>query len=121
MDKIIIKDLHAHGIIGIYPQERETPQDMLINVTVYTDTRRAAQSDDISDCVDYDALSKRLKAHAENAARLTVEALANDLAEICLADNSVKRVILRVEKPDAILSAESVGVEVERARKWYPF
>jgi len=90
---------------------------MLINVTVYTDTHQAAQSDDIADCVDYDALAKKLKAHAENAARLTVEALANDLAEICLLEKNVEKVILRVEKPDAVPSAQSVGIEVERARK----
>lgn len=117
MDKIFIKNLHAHGILGIHPHERETPQEILINVTVYTDTRHAAQTDEIVECVDYDALAKKIKAHAESAARLTVEALANDLAEICLRENGVEKAIVRVEKPDAVPSAQSVGVEVERARK----
>jgi FolB domain-containing protein len=117
MDKIIIKNLRANGIIGIYSHERETPQEIRINATVYADTRRAAKTDDIADCVDYDALAKKLISHAESAARHTVEALANDLAEICLQIQSVEKVILRVEKPDAVPSAQSVGVEVERARK----
>ncbi len=117
MDKIIIRDLRANGIIGVYSHERETPQEILINVTVYTDTRRAAQTDDIANCVDYEALAEKIKAHAESAARQTVEALANDLAEICLQDQGVERVILRVEKPDALPSAQSVGVELERARE----
>lgn len=117
MDKIIITDLRANGIIGTYPHERETPQAILINVTVHTDTRRAAQTDNIADCVDYDALAKKLQAHAESAARLTVEALANDLAEICLQEQGVEKATVRVEKPDALPSAQSVGVEVERARE----
>jgi len=117
MDKILIKDLRAHGIIGVYPHERETPQDMLINITVFTDTRRAAETDDIADCVDYDALAKKIKARAESAGRLTVEALANDLAEICLREKGVEKAIVKVEKPDAVPSAQSVGVEVERARQ----
>ena len=117
MDKVFIKNLRAHGIIGIHPHERETPQEMLINVTVYTDTHHAAQTDDIADCVDYDVLAKKIKAHAESAARLTVEAMANDLAEICLQEQGVKKVVLRVEKPDAVPSAQSVGVEVERVRE----
>ena len=117
MDKVFIKDLHAYGIIGIYPHERETPQEMLINVTVYIDTHHAAQSDDITDCVDYDALAKKIKAHAENAARLTVEALANDLVTICLQEKGVEKANVRVEKPGAVSSAQSVGVEVERARE----
>jgi len=90
---------------------------MLINITVFTDTRRAAETDDIADCVDYDALAKKIKAHAESAGRLTVEALANDLAEICLREKGVEKAIVKVEKPDAVPSAQSVGVEVERARQ----
>jgi len=117
MDKVFIKDLRANGIIGIYPHERETPQEMLINVTVYTDTQRAAQTDDIADCVDYDSLAKKIKFHAESAARLTVEALANDLAIICLQGKGVEKAIVRVEKPGAVPSAQSVGVEVERTRE----
>lgn len=117
MDKIFITNLRAHGIIGIHPHEREKPQDILINVTVFTDTRRAAQTDDIEDCVNYSTLARKLKAHAESTARYTVEALASDLAEICLQEQGVLKVILRVEKPDAVPSAQSVGVEVERARK----
>ena len=116
MDKVFIKDLRVNGIIGIYPHERQTPQEMLINITVYTDTRRAAQTDDIADCVDYDALVKKIKAHAESAARLTVEALANDLAVICLQEQGVEKATVRVEKPGAVPSTQSVGVEVERAR-----
>ena len=50
-DKVIIRDLRAHGIIGIYQHERETPQEILINVTVFADTRPASQTDDIADCV----------------------------------------------------------------------
>jgi len=116
MDKIIIKDLRAHGILGVFPHERETPQEILINITVYTDTQRAAQADDIADCVDYDALANKVKAHAESAQRFTVEALANDLAEICLQEKGVEKVNVRVEKPSAVPSAQSVGVEVERTR-----
>jgi len=116
MDKVFIKDLLVRGIIGIRDWEREKPQDILINVTVFTDISQAAKSDDIKDCVDYSALSKKLQAHAETAARLTVEALANDLAMICLKENLVNKVIVKVEKPGAVRFAKSVGVEIERKR-----
>jgi FolB domain-containing protein len=117
MDKIIINDLLMNGIIGIHPHERETPQKILVNVIAYIDMRRAAQSDDITDCVDYDMLAEKIKTHVESAKRFTVEALANDLASICLQENEVKKVIVRVEKPNAISSARSVGVEIERVRE----
>jgi FolB domain-containing protein len=89
---------------------------MLINITIFSDTRAAAQSDDLADCVDYRALAKKAQSHAETAARFTVEALANDIADICLEQNLVQKVIVRVEKPGAVRFSKSVGVEIERAK-----
>lgn len=116
MDKTFIKDLLVRGIIGIRDWEREKPQDILINVIVFSDTRRAAETDDIAYCVDYSALAKKIQSHAETAARLTVEALADDLVKICLEQDKVKKAIVRVEKPSAVRFAKSVGVEIERSR-----
>jgi len=116
MDKVIIRNLLARGIIGVRDWERKRAQDILINITLFTDTLHAAESDDINDCADYSEVTKKVQAHAESAARFTVEALANDLAGICLAQSNVQRVIVRVEKPTAVRFAESVGVEIERSR-----
>ncbi|MBE0680433.1 MAG: dihydroneopterin aldolase [Anaerolineales bacterium] len=116
MDKTFIKDLLVRGIIGVNDWERKKPQDILINVTVFSDASRAGESDDIKDCVDYSALAKKIQAHAETAARLTVEALANDLVNICLEQAGVRKAIVRVEKPGAVRFAKSVGVEIERKR-----
>jgi FolB domain-containing protein len=116
MDKVFINDLLVRGIIGIREWERKKAQDILINVTVFTDTTRAGETDDIQYSVDYSTLAKKMQSHAETAACLTVEALANDLAKLCLEDEMVKRVIVRVEKPGAVRFAKSVGVEVERSR-----
>ena len=116
MDKVIIKNLLVRGIIGVNDWERKRPQDILINITLFTDTRLAAETDDINDCVNYSTVSKKLQAHAESAERLTAESLANDLAKICLEDQNVQKVVVRVEKPGAVRFAESVGVEIERSR-----
>ena len=107
MDKILIHNLRAHGIIGIFPHERQIPQDILINITVYTDTSRAAQTDDIADCVDYDALAKKVKSHAETIARLTVEALANDIAQLCLAERGVEESIAVLASMGSYQAVES--------------
>jgi FolB domain-containing protein len=116
MDKTFIRDLLVRGVIGIRDWERNKPQDILINVTVFNDTRRAGETDAIQDCVDYSTLSKKIQAHAETSARFTVEALANDLAKVCLEEKGVNKVIVCVEKPGAVRFAKSVGVEIERSR-----
>lgn len=117
MDKVFIKDLKVRGILGIHDWERVMPRDIIINVTLFTDTRRAARTDDIADCVSYSDVARKVRAHAESAARMTVEALANDLAALCLQEPKVRKVVVRVDKPRAVPEAASVGVEVERVKK----
>ena len=116
MDTVIIQDLVARGIIGINDWEREKPQEIRINITLYADLRRAGESDDIADCVNYRTVAKKARAHAERAARFTVEALAADIARLCLEEPAVSRVRVRVEKPGTVRFAASVGVEIERSR-----
>lgn len=116
MDKTFIKNLLVRGIIGIRDWERETKQDILINVTVFSEPTRAGETDDIRDCVDYSALAVKIQTHVESAGRLTVEGLANDLAGICLGLPLVQKVVVRVEKPGAVRFAKSAGVEIERSR-----
>jgi FolB domain-containing protein len=116
VDKIIIKNLVARGVIGLEDWEREVLQEILINITVFTDIRPAAKEDEITHSVNYRTLAKKALRHAETAARFTVEALAEDIAALCLEDPNAHKVIVRVEKPGAVRFAESVGVEIERAR-----
>ena len=117
MDKIFIKNLRVYGILGVHNWERTAPREIIINATLFTNTRPAAQSDNVADCVNYSDMAKKIRAHSENAARMTVEALANDLADLCLQEPNVMKVIIRVDKPGAVPGAESAGVEVERLRE----
>jgi FolB domain-containing protein len=117
MDKVLIHDLVVRGIIGVYDKEREAPQDIVINVDMFTDLAPACATDNIADCVDYQTVVEKVAAHATSARRHTVEALAADIARIALAEPLVERVVVRVEKPGAVKSCRSVGVEIERARE----
>ena len=120
MDQIFITDLVARGIIGVNDWEREKPQEILINLVLFTDLTRAGKSDDLQDSISYRTIAKKALAHAETANRLTVEALAEDIAALCLEEPGVERVRVRVEKPGAVRFTRSVGVEIERARSTEP-
>jgi FolB domain-containing protein len=117
MDQIFIKDLVARGIIGVNNPEREKPQEILINITLFADLSKAGETDNLADTVNYRTIAKRALAHAENARRFTVEALAADIARLCLEDIGVLKVQVRVEKPGAVRFSRSVGVEIERSRE----
>ncbi len=116
MDKIFIRDLAVKGIIGINDWERVNEQPILINVTLYGDISAVGSSDNLEEGVNYRSVAKKLIAHAQSAQRFTVEALATDLARLCLEEEGVEKVTMRVEKPGAVRYSESVGVEIERTR-----
>lgn len=117
MDRIFIKDLLLRGIIGINDWEREKKQDILINVSLFADLRKAGVSDSIEDSVNYRTITKKIIRHVEQSERFTVEALAQDIVSICLQESGVLKARVRVEKPGALRFARSVGVEIEREAK----
>ena len=116
MDKIFINNLIARGIIGINDWEREKPQEIRINIVIFSDLEKAGELDDISKSVNYKTVAKKAIALAESAKRYTVEALASDIAALCLKETGVLKVRVRVEKPGAVRFSESVGVEIERSK-----
>jgi FolB domain-containing protein len=117
MDKIIVRDLLLRGIIGINPDERVKRQDILLNMVLYTDIRRAAETDDIVDAANYKAISKRVIDHVEASSDFLVEKLVTDIARIILTEYPIRRVKVRVEKPGALRFAKSVGIEIDRRRE----
>jgi len=119
LDKIIVTDLLLRGIVGLNDWEREKAQDILINLTLFTDTRAAAASDRAEDVLNYRTITKAIIAYVESARHYTVEALAGAIARLCVVEHDAARVIVRVEKPGALRFARSVGVEIERERADY--
>ncbi len=117
LDRIHIRDLSVRGIVGINPDERVNRQDVLVNVTLWADTRPAAKSDDIADAVNYRTVAKAIIGHVETGEPMLVERLAAEIADLCLAaDHRIEEVEVTVEKPGALRFARSVGVTVRRSR-----
>ena len=116
MDRILIKDLMLRCVLGLSEEERREKQDVLINLILWTDLRRAAASDSIEDAVDYSALKKRIITLVEGSQYHLAETLADRIASLCLEQNAVQQVQVTVEKPTALRFAHSVGVEIIRSR-----
>ena len=116
MDRILIRNLHARGPIGISDEERSRPQDILINISIGTDTRAAAQSDEIADCINYSTVTKQVLKMAGENPRRTVEAFAQDIADLCLSYPPARTVTVRVVKPSIVRFTDAVGVEIERSK-----
>jgi FolB domain-containing protein len=115
-DRISIKDLLVRCILGESAEERREKQDVLITVILFADLAKAGRSDRLQDSVDYRAVKKEIVAAAESSQYHLVEALAERVAEVCLAHNAVQRAEVTVEKPGALRFARSVAVVIERGR-----
>jgi FolB domain-containing protein len=116
-DRIIVRDLLLRGIIGINPGEQDNPQDILINLALSVDTRPAAASDNIADAVDYGAIVRQVRSLVSSSRFGLVERLAEEIARLCLGDQRISSVMVRVEKPQIVPDAEGVGVEIHRRRE----
>jgi FolB domain-containing protein len=114
LDRIHIRDLAARCIVGVNPDERVNKQDVVINLTLYADLRKAGQSDRLADTVDYKAVKQNVLALVEASSFLLLERLAQAVADACLAQAGVRRVRVLVEKPAALRFARTVGIEIVR-------
>jgi D-erythro-7,8-dihydroneopterin triphosphate epimerase len=116
-DQILIRDLQFRCIVGIDPEERRDKQDITAQITLDVDLREACRTDAIEDTVDYRALKKDILHMAENSQFYLIEALAQSIADICLARDRIARVEVIVEKPGALRFARMVAVRIVRARR----
>jgi D-erythro-7,8-dihydroneopterin triphosphate epimerase len=116
VDRVLISDLVARCIIGVNDHERQEKQDVVINLTVYADLSDAARSDRIEDAVDYRELRTRVVDMVEASKYHLLEALAQAIADVCLEQPRVQKVIVRVDKPGALHLARSVAIEIDRER-----
>lgn len=113
-DWIKIEQLTAIGIVGLHEWERQRKQEILINASVRMDFSKVAQTDRVEFGVNYADLAAELLLHAETAERYTIEALATDLAGICLDARGVDAVVVEVAKPRADARARQIAVRVSR-------
>ena len=113
-DLISIESLRINCIIGCLPEERKTPQDILVSVSLETDTSPAADADDLGLTIDYHALAQRLTRFAQSHPFRLIETMAERMAEICLTTTRATAVTVRIEKTGAIPNAQCASVQISR-------
>ncbi|HBC87643.1 MAG TPA: dihydroneopterin aldolase [Lentisphaeria bacterium] len=114
MDKIIIRDLKIPAIIGTYGWERKKKQNIILNIEISCDLRKAGRSDNLEDTINYKTLKKQIIDHIRKSKYFLIEKAAGAVAELCLATKGVKKAKVTVDKPGALRYARSVAVEIER-------
>lgn len=113
---VFVRDFEVMARIGIYEHEKTTDQRIIVNIDLSVQEALGEMADDISHVVSYEIIAKKVEAILAEGHVNLVETLCEKIAQACLRDKRVLAARVRVEKPDIIPNARSVGVEIERSR-----
>lgn len=116
MDRILIEGLKFDCIIGINDWERVAKQPIEIDLTLHADLSKPAASDDVEDTINYRTISRSVRDFVEGSSFGLVEKLSDGVARLCLEDERVQRVDVRLRKPGALRLGRSVGIDITRTR-----
>jgi len=113
-DRILIEGLEVRTVIGIYDWERELRQTVRLDLEMAWNIKKAAETDNIEDALNYKAVAKRLIAFVEGSSFGLIEALAEECARIVLTEFATPWLRLKMSKPGAVRGSENVAVIIER-------
>ena len=116
---VFIKDFVIEEIIGFHESEKIKKQKIQFNVVLDIDHRTIPNERNEKSIVNYEKITKKLEKLVKNQKYNFLESLAEDSFEEIFKDKRINSVKIKIEKPDAIKSANSVGVEVFKTRKDY--
>lgn len=120
MDKIKIQNLEVFAKHGVFPEENVLGQKFIVSAVLYTDTRKAGKTDDLTASIHYGEVSQFIDRYMREHTYQLIERAAESLAEeLLLETKHLAKICLEVKKPWAPvgLPVEFVAVEIER--RWH--
>ena len=116
---VLIKDFFINEIIGIHKHEKNNKQKIIFNIVINVNQNTLPNESNISSVVDYEQITNKLENLARNKNYNFLESLAEDSFKEIFEDKRINSVKIKIEKPDAIKNAKSVGIEVFKSRNDY--
>ena len=118
-DRIVLAGMAFEARHGVNDWEKAQAQRFEVDVELRVGTRRAGASDQLARTVDYRAVYDAVRRIVEGPPVELIETLAETIArDVLTAHERVRKVVVRVRKPDVQLGGplEYAGVEVVRRR-----
>ncbi len=115
MDSVFIRNLSLRGKHGVKEEERQVEQEFLLDIEADIDTRKAAESDDLSDTANYSVFRDAARDAVEKNSFLLIERLGDRIAQSILADTRIQRVRITIKKP-AVWTNGLPGITIERTQ-----
>lgn len=119
-DKISIKNLEVFAHHGVFPEENKLGQKFLVSAVLYTDTRAAGMTDDLTESIHYGIVSQQITEFLQNHTCQLIEAAAEQLVqELLLTTKHLQAVTLELKKPWAPVGLPLETVSVTITRSWH--
>ena len=116
---VFINDFIIEEIIGIHKHEKTKKQKIKFNITLDVNQNSTPDEKDIKSIVDYEKITNKLEKLTKNKKYNFLESLAEDSFKEIFEDKRINSAKIKIEKPEAIKNAKSVGVEIFKTRKDY--
>ena len=116
---VFIKDFIIEEIIGIHKHEKIKKQKIKFNIVLDVSQNSLPDEKNIKSIVDYEKITNKLESLTKGKKYNFLESLAEDSFKEIFEDKRINSVTIKIEKPEAIKNAKSVGVEVFKTRKDY--
>ena len=116
---VFIKDFIIEEIIGFHQNEKIKKQKIQFNVVLDIDQRTIPNEKNEKSIVNYEKITNKLEKLVKEKKYNFLESLAEDSFKEIFGDRRINSASIKIEKPEAIKNAGSVGVEVFKTRKDY--
>jgi len=116
---VFIKDFIIQEIIGIHEHEKIKKQKIKFNIVVDVNQNTIPDEKDLKSIIDYEKITNKLEKLVKRKKYNFLESLAEDSFKEIFEDKRINSIKIKIEKPDAIKNADSVGVEVFKNRNDY--
>ena len=114
---IVINDLLLRLKIGVYPDEFNHFQEVLINLECDYVAPSPQPNTDVSQVLCYNTLVKAIQTIADKGHIYFLENFVETIADHCLGDLRVQQVRISAMKMNALDVTKSVGVKITRGRQ----
>ena len=116
---VFIKDFIIKEVIGIHEHEKIKKQKIKFNIVLDINQIYVPDEKNIKSIVDYEKITNKLEKLTKIKKYNFLESLAEDSFQEIFEDKRINSVTVKIEKPEAIKNAKSVGIEVFKTRKDY--
>ena len=118
MDEVEI-NLCVNTEVGISPHELGKLQELNITIRLRTSIKKAGETDRVEDSINNKIITKEVLFHVENKKYNLIEAVATDVARICVVRHGVSSVKVIIAESNPLCFAKGSSVTIERC--WEDF